>query len=59
MTVWTERPQQSEAWTTKVEQPARTFSPLAFSRRPVFDTGPSAGIWDARVNQAEVWTVEP
>lgn len=58
MTTWTPKAQQSETWTVEAQQPARTFSPLTFSRRPVFDTGPTAGIWDAKTTQAETWTVE-
>jgi hypothetical protein len=54
---WTPATQQNETWTA--ENPVtRTFSPYTFSRRPVFDTGPTAGVWDARTQQIEVWTAE-
>lgn len=59
MTTWTPVAKQGETWTVEAQMTARTFSPLTFSRRPVFDTGPSAGIWDAKVKQSEIWTVEP
>lgn len=59
MTTWTPASQQSETWTTFVQQPQRTFSPYTFSRRPVFDTGPTAGTWDVEITLAGTWTVKP
>jgi len=55
MTTWTPKTEQSETWTEE-NQNLRTFSPYTFSRRPVFDTGPTSGVWDARTQQAETWT---
>jgi hypothetical protein len=59
MTTWTPATQQTENWTSEAQNyNPRTFSPYTFSRRPVFDTGPSAGIWDGKAKQAEIWTLE-
>jgi hypothetical protein len=65
MTTWTEKTQQSEAWTAiSAEDYPRAFSPRVFasrvvSGRRVFATGSPAGLWDARSEQAETWTVAP
>jgi hypothetical protein len=58
MTTWTPKTQQAETWTAEQGRIIRVFSPLVFSRRPVFDTGPTAGIWDARIIQSEAWVNE-
>lgn len=55
MTTWTPKTQQSETWTAHVRE-ARVFDPDVFDRRPIFDTGFTAGIWDAKTEQQEVWT---
>lgn len=56
MTTWTPATQQSETWTEEAQTPHRIFSPYIFSRRPVFATGPTAGVWDEKTEQAETWT---
>jgi len=43
---WTPRTIQAEGWTVEPQFPQRVFSPYVFSRRPVFDTGVTPGIWD-------------
>jgi hypothetical protein len=58
MTTWTPVTKPSDAWTAQAHQPVRTFSPYTFSRRPVFDTGPTAGIWDISDKPAATWTPE-
>lgn len=59
MTTWTPATVQPETYTLIAQTIVRTFSPFTFSRRPVFDTGPSSGIWDTKVEQTEIWTVQP
>ena len=54
---WTPIASQAETWTNvNGDRLIRVFSVLVFSRRPIFDTGPSAGIWDNDVPQNEIWT---
>lgn len=55
MTTWTPKTQQSETWTAETQQ-TRVFDPYVFDRRPIFDTGETGGIWDAKTTQSEVWT---
>ena len=55
MTPWTPVTPQSETWTATT-QPVRVFDPDVFDRNPIFDTGFSAGLWDASSEQQEVWT---
>ncbi len=31
---------------------------MTFSRRPVFDTGPTSGTWDVEITLAGTWTVK-
>jgi hypothetical protein len=57
VTTWTPKTQQSETWTAAVE-PIRVFDPNVFDRNPIFDTGPSSGLWDVKTIQAETWTPE-
>jgi hypothetical protein len=56
VTTWTPKTTQAETWTSE-SQAARVFDPYVFDRAPVFDTGTTAGIWDAQSQQSEVWTV--
>jgi hypothetical protein len=59
MTTWTPAAQQSETWTAEQGgRLIRVFDPLVFARRPIFDTGPTAGTWDAKTKQTETWTNE-
>jgi len=59
MTTWTPATPQDETWTAeRGTRLIRVFDPLVFARRPVFDTGPSAGIWDDQIKQPEIWTNE-
>ena len=60
MTTWTPSPTDppSTTWTIDPQQPQRTFSPYTFSRRPVFDTGTSGGVWDDKTSPATSWTIE-
>lgn len=55
MTTWTPKTQQAEAWTEQA-QPVRVFDPYVFDRAPIFDTGPTGGVWDVAGEQSEVWT---
>jgi len=57
MTTWTPATSQAEAWTAAEMVVVRVFDPDVFDRNPIFDTGSSAGIWDAKAEQQEVWTV--
>lgn len=59
MTTWTPVALAVKIWSALAQQPARTFSPHTFSRRPVFDTGSTAGTWDANTKPASAWTVKP
>lgn len=52
---WTPKTQQGETW-TETPRDQRIFSPLIFARKPVFATGSTGGVWDAKVEQTEVWT---
>jgi hypothetical protein len=52
---WTPVTPQSEAWTEQT-QAARVFDPYVFDRDPIYDTGSTAGVWDARSEQQETWT---
>lgn len=52
---WAPVTQQSETWTSQSATP-RVFDPFVFDRAPIFDTGPSAGVWDEKTEQSEVWT---
>ena len=55
MTTWTPKTQQGETWTATVRE-TRAFDPAGFDNTPRFDTGSSAGVWNARTEQPEVWT---
>jgi hypothetical protein len=57
LTTWTPKAQQAETWTEQ-NQAVRVFDPFVFDRNPIFDTGESAGVWDAKSIQSETWTVE-
>lgn len=54
MTVWTPVTSQNEVWKSD-DLGLRTFSPRTFSRRPVFDTGSAAGVWDGKAITSETW----
>ncbi len=56
MTTWTEKTEQPETWAV-ITQQTRGFDPAGFDNTPRFDTGSTAGIWTARLEQAENWTV--
>lgn len=58
MNTWTPKTQQTETWTVESQDVVRVFDPFVFDRRPVFDTGTSAGVWDEKTIQAETWTTE-
>lgn len=55
---WTPVAKQAKTWTEIEQRETRTFSPYTFSRRPVFDTGFTSGVWDAQTKQAENWAPE-
>jgi len=57
VTTWTPATQQAETWTAET-QPVRVFDPYVFDRSPIFDTGFSGGVWDAKTIQSETWTPE-
>jgi hypothetical protein len=52
---WTPKTEQSETWTAQPGRVARLFDPYIFDRA-IFDTGTTAGVWDDKSEQAEVWT---
>lgn len=57
MTSWLPAAQQVDVW--QPEAPPSTtfvFDPYVFDRRPIFDTGSSAGYWDNAQVQSEIWT---
>ena len=57
MTTWTEKTEQSEAWTAQERNSrARVFSPLTFSVWPEFATGVSSDFWTEKTEQSETWT---
>ena len=51
---WTPVTPQPETWTA-ITQETRVFDPHVFDRAPIFDTGPTSGVWDPKTEQAEVW----
>jgi hypothetical protein len=57
VSAWAPVTNPAETWTATAVL-VRTFSPFTFSRRPVFDTGPAAGIWDRIAAPSQIWTVE-
>lgn len=57
MTTWTPATSQAETWTNEAPT-VRVFDPYVFDRAPIFDTGETGGIWDAKTVQSESWTQE-
>lgn len=54
MTVWVLNAKRVEVWKSD-DLGLRTFSPRTFSRRPVFDTGSAAGVWDGKATPSKTW----
>lgn len=58
MTTWTPVAKQGETWTAEAQNASRVFDPVVFDNRPIFDTGPTSGLWSAKTKQAETWSAE-
>jgi hypothetical protein len=57
VTVWTEKTEQSEAWTAQAPNVIGVGFSQGFAARPAFQVAYRNGIWADQSEQSETWTV--